>query len=176
MILHSLTNFFTARYPQKSAKNLERVLGKVQEKNFDTIGVQNLPAGEEQMAAFDSSVSGAYNVPLKRTPGQAQPVDIRGDFKAAGRYKATSGFQVTVQRLDTGGHHGIYGAGGMQLRTDIQQIRMAGGADQHEKIAKAGLKYFKGRLPQWNAALARIQKHDRKRGIRNRTTGDRFEY
>lgn len=166
----ALTNFFVGKYPAKAARNLQKMVGDVQNKNFDSVGVQNVPAGEEQMATFDSSVSGAYNVPLKRTPGQAQPVDIRGDFKAAGRFKDTSGFQVTVSRLDQAGHHGIYGAGGMELSKQIQEIRMEGGADQHDKIAKAGLRYFKGRLPQWNAALARIQKHDRKRGIRNRTT------
>lgn len=167
----ALTNFFVGKYPAKAARNLQKMVGDVQQKNFDSLGVQNVPAGEEQMGAFDTTGSGAYNVPLKRLPGQAQPVDIRGDFKAAGKYNDTAGFQVTVSRLDQVGHHGIYGAGGMELQKNIQQIRMEGGPDQHDKIAKAGLQYFKGRLPQWNAALSRIQKHDKKRGIRSRTTG-----
>ena len=153
-----LTDIFTMKYPSKGARNLEKIVGDVQNnKLIEEIGVQNVPSPEEQMGAFDVASVGAYNIQLNRRPGQAQPTDIRGEFKAAGRFKATSGFQVTTQRLDDPGHHGIYGKAGQELRTEIQGIRAQGGKDVHDRIANAGLRYFQGRLPQWNAALKRIQ-------------------
>ena len=152
-----LTERFVAKYPAKGAKNLQKLVGDVQTNKLISTGVQNVPSPEEQMGGFDVAKVGGYNVLLNRRPGQAQPTDIRGEFKAAGKFKATSGFQVTTQRLDDPGHHGIYGKGGQALRTRIQNIRRPGGEGVNPRIANAGLRYFQGRLPQWNAALMRIQ-------------------
>jgi len=152
-----LTNSFVLKYPAKGRENLQKIVGDIQSNKLISTGVQNVPSPEEQMGTMDVASVGGFNVPLKRRPGEAQPTDIRGEFKAAGKFKATSGFQVTTQRLDDPGHHGIYGKGGSRLRTEIQGIRQQGGKDVNDRIAKAGLAYFKGRLPQWNAALKRIQ-------------------
>ena len=81
-----LTDIFTMKYPSKGARNLEKIVGDVQNnKLIEEIGVQNVPSPEEQMGAFDVASVGAYNIQLNRRPGQAQPTDIRGEFKAAGR-------------------------------------------------------------------------------------------
>jgi hypothetical protein len=162
-----LTNAFVMKYPAKGAKNLEKIVSDVQSNKLVTTGVQNVPSGEEQMGGIDVAKVGGYNILLNRRPGQAQPTDIRGEFRAAGRFKATSGFQVTTQRLDEVGHHGIYGKGGQQLKAEIQGIKQQGGKDAHDRMAKAGLRYFKGRLPQWNAALMKIQNPR----IKGRTAG-----
>jgi len=72
---------------------------------------------------------------------------------------------VTAQTLSNPKrHHGLYGVSHQKMLGEITKIneKYKGKSEmdekRHQEIADEGLRYFKGRLPQWNSALMRIQK------------------
>jgi len=163
-----LTNVFIAKYPKKGAENLSKItkdissgksLGVEKFNNGGTmIPVQKAPSGEEQVQMFDGNVIDKSQPGPRGGFGGPQPVDIRGRFQAKGKYSATSGYEVTTKRLDTLGHHGIYGkeGAGKELQT-----RLAGAKSDDEK-AEIGKEYFRGRMKQWNVAMRSLQEKPKK--------------
>ena len=108
-------------------------------------------------SASEQSLGGS--VMQKQTPakpGEAQPVDIK---TIGGEH-----YQVTFSRLDEIDHHGIYGAAGRRLSSDIrrlkQQYERSGRSKRgmYQRMANKGLKYFQNRLQIWNAQMATIQR------------------
>ena len=147
-----LDSAFVGQYSEKSRKTLGKITNHYKSgKAFKAIKVSKVPAAEEQYAAVGGTAAeaGKYG---------AGPVDIQNRFGSQ---------QVTVQRLNEVGHHGIYGTGGDTLKTRIDAIRAQASPDgmtdkDLQRIADEGLSYFRGRLPQWNTVLAKIQPADGK--------------
>ena len=118
----------------------------------EAIKTSMVPAGEEQTRAIGHS-----NVPSPTGIKHIQPIDIAN----APHF---GNIQVTTERLDKVGHHGIHGQLGRKMSQNIQELKTLNRKgiikrDQmHEEIAKDGLNYFKTRLPTINTAMAAIRK------------------
>ena len=125
-------------------------------KTYDKIQVVTGGSGspEEQVLAVGGT-------PTKHGGAEHQPVDIKAPF---------GNFEVTTQRLDKVGHHGIYGDQGDRLAKDISSIRerYAGlphkEVDMHYDIAYEGYQYFRDRIRRFNKGLEALQKSHTDKG------------
>ena len=150
--LEGFNSAFRNLVTNSNSIRLNKLLTKYQNpKTYQNIKVTGGGSGspEEQTSAI-----GSKSPRITRRPGQAQEVDIREPF---------GNFQVTTQRLDDPTHHSIFGQAGRNLSRELKDIkkrfegRPHAEREMHQKMAEKGYEYFKGRLPQWNVVLDKIQ-------------------
>ena len=150
--LEGFNSAFRNLVTNSNVTRLNKLLTKYQNpKTYQNIKVTGGGSGspEEQTSAI-----GSKSPRTTRRPVQAQEVDIREPF---------GNFQVTTQRLDDPTHHSIFGQAGRNLSRELKDIRkrFEGRPDaereMHQQMAEKGYEYFKGRLPQWNVVLDKIQ-------------------
>ena len=160
--LEGFNSAFRNLVTNSNVTRLNKLLTKYQNpKTYQNIKVTGGGSGspEEQTSAI-----GSKSPRITRRPGQAQEVDIREPF---------GNFQVTTQRLDDPTHHSIFGQAGRNLSRELKDIRkrFEGRPDaereMHQQMAEKGYEYFKGRLPQWNVVLDKIQTSSRGIGPAN---------
>ena len=88
-----------------------------------------------------------------KTIGHAKRIDVSAKVNGI-----TKNLNITASALGKAGH-GQYGSGREQLQTMLKEIdgKDINKRQKDEQKAKAGLAYFKNRLPQWNAHIRYVR-------------------